>query len=143
MLSQQLADDLLAEAKEFVTRDVIELHPGADYARPLKGLSSHEEFLLDIAVGKRGRLKVKYQTRGRRVVVLARLDVNGPTHRNPDGTLVGRDHIHVYKEGFADKWAYPLVDYADVNHSDSPAVLEWFMRYCRIHSPPPIQEALA
>ena len=143
MLSQQHADALLTEAKEFCRSDVIELYPGADYARTVRGLTSHEEFLLDIAVGKRGRLKVKYQTRGRRVVVLARLDVNGPPHRNPDGVQVGRNHLHIYKEGYADKWAYPLSTYAQLDNTDFPAVLGWFMQHCRIGNAPPIQEAFA
>lgn len=142
MLSQQQADFFLAEKKEFVQPRVIELYPGADYARDLLGLLSNEEFLLDVSVGKRGRLKVKYQTRGRRIVILARLDVNGSTHRNPDGQLIGRDHIHFYREGYGDKWAYPLEELSNVDTADFPDVLAWFMQRCGIRNSPPIQEAL-
>ncbi len=36
-----------------------------------------------------------------------RLDLDGPPHRNPDGVEVPCPHLHVYREGFGDKWAMP------------------------------------
>ena len=40
-------------------------------------------------------------------VVLARLGFASP-HRNPDGTAVGVSHLHIYREGYGDKFAYEV-----------------------------------
>lgn len=53
-------------------------------------------------------LKLKCQLRcTTEAVVLARLDFASP-HRNPDGTAVGVPHLHVYREGYGDKFAYEV-----------------------------------
>ena len=72
---------------------------------PLKSLDGHEAFL-NINRGRVLRPDL-YQTRARSVIVLARLDF-GVEHRNPDGAIVGSPHLNLYREGFADKWAYEL-----------------------------------
>lgn len=40
--------------------------------------------------------------------VLVRLDLNPRKHINPDGTIVDTDHVHIYKEGYDERFAYPL-----------------------------------
>ena len=62
-----------------------------------------ESFSLDIS-RKKVVLKMKYQLRARQTIVLARLDF-GAKHRNPDGEEIGVPHLHVYKEGYGDKFA--------------------------------------
>jgi len=62
-------------------------------------------------------------------------------HRNPDNTEVACPHLHVYREGYGDKWAMPLDDlFADT--TDLMNLLEDFMRYCNIIEPPIIQRGL-
>lgn len=39
-------------------------------------------------------------------LVLARIDKGW--HTNPDGTKVSGVHIHIYQEGYNDKWAYSI-----------------------------------
>ena len=34
-----------------------------------------------------------------------RLDLDGPPHRNPDEAEIPCPHLHIYSEGFGDKWA--------------------------------------
>lgn len=64
-------------------------------------------FSLDVTQ-KRIVLKLKCQLRcTTEPVVLARLDFASP-HRNPDGTAVGVPHLHVYREGYGDKFAYEV-----------------------------------
>lgn len=64
-------------------------------------------FSLDVTQ-KRIVLKLKCQLRcTTEAVVLARLDFASP-HRNPDGTAVGVPHLHVYREGYGDKFAYEV-----------------------------------
>jgi hypothetical protein len=40
--------------------------------------------------------------------VLVRLDLGGAPHRNRDDEEIGVPHLHLYREGFGDKWATPL-----------------------------------
>ena len=48
--------------------------------------TGEEHFSLDIYQGRRlGIKKMTYQTRGRKIVPLARVDFNGAKHRNPVG----------------------------------------------------------
>lgn len=80
---------------------------GGDICVPLLSLDGRESFTLDISRGRINLLKGKFQARGRTAVVLARLDFGVP-HRNPDGEEVGAPHLHLYREGYGDKWAFPV-----------------------------------
>lgn len=42
-------------------------------------------------------------------IALLRIDKN--FHTNPDGSKLSNTHIHIYQEGYGDKWAYPLDDF--------------------------------
>jgi len=54
--------------------------------------------------------RITYQNRGRAVVVLLRLDLKGSPLRNPNDEVIPCPHLHIYREGFGDKWAYPLAE---------------------------------
>src|SRR5690348_4212514 len=109
-LKQLEADELLNMAKEFVESDQL-LYPNTQplrYDRALRSLDRREEFFLSVERGNRNRARLKYQTRGRGVVVLARIEFNGRAHRNPPdspyrpGERMECPHIHLYREGFDD-----------------------------------------
>ena len=99
-LSQAEADALLAMEK--VVADS-EAHEFPGIARgvtiPLLSKDKRVEFFLDISRGRIDLGKVTYQNRGRRIVILARLDIAGPPHTNPDGERVECPHLHLYREG--------------------------------------------
>lgn len=106
----------------------------------LVSLDEKEKFLLD--VNRKGRIKLTkctYQKRYRRVIVLARLDIDGPPHTNPDGEKVLCPHLHIYKEGYGEKWAYPvpLDKFSDTKNLD--ILLRDFMKYCNVVRLPIIQ----
>ena len=83
------------------------------------------------------------QNRGRQVVVLVRLDLGGAPHRNPDGGRRSRfPHLHLYREGFGDKWAMPVPATALRSTTDVWTTLEDFMRFCNITRPPHIDRGL-
>lgn len=66
-----------------------------------------EAFSLDVTQ-KRIVLKLKCQLRSTtHSVILARLDFASP-HRNPDGTTVGVPYLHIYREGYGDRFAYEV-----------------------------------
>lgn len=142
MLTQVEADALIAMQKSFSSPATISLLAGSDETHELVGSNKKEGFLLDLSRGTIRLSKVKFQTRGRTVIVLVRLDLDGSPHTNPDGSHVGRTHLHLYREGFDDKWAYIL----DPNFFSIPQDLEdtfkRFCKYCNITGIPPFQEGL-
>ena len=73
--------------------------------------------------------------------MLARLDVDGTPHTNPDGKRLGGMHLHLYREGFEARWAYPL-DPATFDTTSAPFAFRDFCAYCRILQPPTLQESL-
>lgn len=152
-LTQAEADELLQMQKVFVDNDPIEfsLTEPMDYDRVLRSTDRREEFFLTIERGRRKRVRLKYQTRARRVIVLARLELNGARHKNPPespykpGEWIGETHLHLYREGFGDRIAYELVDapgWTDPLLTDGILALERFMRFCGVTQRPPIQTSL-
>ncbi len=105
-LTQAEADALIAMEKHRVNEDRSDFPMGGQsLVLPLQSVDRREQFLLDLSRGRIDLLKVKMQNRGRQVVVLVRLDLGGAPHRNPDGEEISVPHLHVYREGFGDKWA--------------------------------------
>lgn len=140
-LSQTDADALLRMDKVPVSTDDFEFPGlGGRIEVPLRSRDEREQFSLDIN-RKRIALTTGYQARGRRVVVLARLDFAAP-HRNPDGTEVGVPHLHLYREGFGDKWAVEVPEGVLSNPADAWQVLHDFMRYCAVVEHPNIVRGL-
>lgn len=142
MLTQTEADALMAMGKAFQTHEAISLHAGVDATRELLGDDQRERFLLDLWRGTLRLSKLRFQTRARRIIVLARLDINGSPHTNPDGTKLGRMHLHVFRDGYEDRWAYPIDPATFKNLQDPRQALLDFCGYCNIRDLPPIQEGL-
>ncbi len=76
MLTQAEADALVAMQKQFSYPAAISLPPGSDQTHELVGFDPKERFLLDLSRGTIRLSKVKFQTRGRSVIVLVRLPGN-------------------------------------------------------------------
>ena len=142
-LTQAEADALIAMEKYRVTgeRLAFPMH-GQTLIIPIQSADNREQFLLDLSLGRIDLRKVKMQTRGREVIALVRLDLGGAPHRNPDDEEVPVPHLHVYREGFGDKWATPVP--ADRFHAtdDTWMTFEDFMRFCNITQPPYIERSL-
>ena len=115
---------------------------GGSLVIPLTSEDKREEFLLDIYRGRIDLLKGTYQNRARQVVVLVRVDFGGAPHRNPDGAEVPSPHMHLYREGFADKWAVPLPSDKFPNVTDLWQLLDDFMRFCNVVDRPEIVRGL-
>lgn len=142
-LTQVEADALIAMEKHRVTNDRHGFPMGGESLTvPLQSPNRREHFLLDLSRGRLDLLKVKMQNRGRQVVVLVRLDLGGAPHRNPDDTEVPAPHLHIYREGYGDKWAMPVPADCFRDTGDLWATLEDFLRYCNITQPPHIDRGL-
>lgn len=142
-LTQAEADALIAMEKQRVNEDRSDFPMGGQsVVMPLQSPDRREQFLLDISRGRIDLLKVKMQKRGRQVVVLVRLDLGGAPHRNPDDAEIATPHLHVYREGFGDKWAIPVPADRFRNPADIWATLEDFLRFCNVTQPPHIERGL-
>jgi hypothetical protein len=109
---------------------------------PLVSTDKKERFLLDVSRGTIDLKKVKYQNRARQVVILARLELSGPPHRNPDDTEIPAPHIHRYKEGFSDKWAFPVPENIFHDLGDQWETLQDFMALCNVIQKPSIRKVM-
>lgn len=145
ILTQAEADALMVLEKR--RADTVQRnYPGLGGAikAPLILIDERELFSLDLRRGRINLSKGTYQTRGRQVVVLARLDFGSSPHRNPDGEEVGSPRLHLYREGYGDKWAFPLPDarFKFTDLRDRWIMFGDFMRICNIVDPPNIQRGL-
>lgn len=135
-LTQSEADALFALAKRRIGIQPIRFPmPGEKITAELKSFDAREKFFLDVNRSSVSISKITYQNRVRVIIVLARLDVGGAPHRNPDDTEIDCPHLHVYREGYADKWAIPLPPIFE--RIENPwQTLQDFMQFCNITEPP-------
>ena len=141
-LNQEEADALfkMEKIKKDNTEYVLPLLGGKTLI-PLVSKNKKEEFLLDINRGRIVLSKNTFQNRARKIFPLCRIDINGPIHVNPDQQEVPTPHMHIYKEGYGDKWAYPLpVEFNDLKNPIE--FLDKFMDYCSIVEKPNIVSEL-
>ncbi|MCF7809651.1 hypothetical protein K9N50_01545 [bacterium] len=142
-ISQTEADILIAMEKIRADLDVYE-YPGlgGKVIIPLLSRDQKIDFLLDIERGRINLLKGKYQNRTHRAIILVRIDFGGAPHRNPDGEEITCPHLHLYREGFGDKWAFqiPISKFPNIN--DPWDCLFDFMKYCNITEQPTILSGL-
>lgn len=142
-LTQAEADALIAIEKRRIDGSTWD-YPGlgGKISIPLVSFNAREQFILDISRGRINLQKGTYQTRAHQSIPLVRLDFSGPPHRNPDDQEIGTPHIHLYREGYADKWAFdvPTEKFQDLN--DAWTTLSDFMIFCNITLPPHINRGL-
>ena len=142
-LPQADADALMAMEKHRTDEKAVNFPaPGDRLVIPLISPDKREHFILDVSRFEIKMTKATYQKRARQVIVLMRLDIDGPPHRNPDGEEIPCPHLHIYREGYGDKWAIPAPTdrYRDPNNLFP--TLEAFMQHCNITLPPPFNVGL-
>lgn len=136
-LTQNEADALLTLEKHRANADSVPLPlPGKKSSVELLSADKRERFNLDMNRSSVSLSKLTLQTRGRVVVVLARLDIDGAPHRNPNDEEIPCPHLHLYREGYGDKWAFPVPAEHFSNLSDRWQTLQEFMTFCRVVEPP-------
>jgi hypothetical protein len=143
-ITQAEADDLLAMEKRCADEQQQWLFPAAgdNIAIPLTSIDKREHFMLDVTRSQIKLTKATYQNRARQVLVLMRLDLDGPPHRNPSGEEIPCPHLHIYREGFGDKWAIPAPAERYINTLDLFLTFETFMAHCNITALPQIDKGL-
>lgn len=142
-LTQAEADTLIAMEKHRVNDDKYQFpFTAGSLVLPLQSPDKREQFFLDIRRGRIDLIRGTYQNRARQVVVLVRLDFGGPPHRNPDDGEIPSPHLHIYREGYGDKWAIPIPGDRFSNISNLWHSLQEFMTFCNITHPPDIERGL-
>ncbi len=141
--TQDEADKLMAMEKRAVDeKEWLFPSPGDRVAIPLTSLDKRESFMLDVTRAQIKLTKATYQNRARVAIILMRLDLDGPPHWNPDGVEIPCPHLHIYREGYGDKWAIPAPVAIYTNTLDLFSTCDAFMRHCNIIDPPEIQKGL-
>lgn len=131
--------------KELKSNDAIIFPPaGEEIKLDVNSVTTKDKFIIDI--NRKGQIKINrctYQTRYQKSIVLLRLDVNGPPHTNPDGEVIPCPHLHIYREGYETRWAFPLHDKIDVkNPDDLIEILICFLEYNKINNIPHVREQM-
>jgi hypothetical protein len=115
---------------------------------PLVSKDKRESFLITVNRGKK-QFKCSYLERYDKVIILVRLDLDGPPHINPDevpnisekplsnifsfyGQIIQCPHLHLFVEGYDDKWAIPALSEIFPRTKDLYKTLEDFLSYCNI-----------
>jgi hypothetical protein len=140
MLTQAEADQFMLMVKHFLQPpSYISIPPGTDETFELAGPDNRELFKLDVWRGTIRLSKLRYQNRVRAAIVLVRLDIDGAPHTNPDGKRLPGTHLHIFKEGYDDKWAYRIDNTLFSMIQDPATTFGEFCAFCHIESPPPFQ----
>jgi|ERR1700728_2171094 hypothetical protein len=142
-ISQAEADRLIAmEKQRSDDKQWFFPDPGERLAIPLLSFDKRENFVLDLTRARIKLSKITYQNRARQAIILMRLDLDGSPHRNPNGEEIACPHLHVYREGYGDKWAVPAPRAIYSETANLFSTFEAFMRHCNIVVLPDIQMGL-
>ena len=152
-LTQAEADVLLQMEKRFSESSEIVLTRTLpmDFRRELLSLDQRERFFLDVCRSSHIAARLRHQTRARASIILARLEINGPRHRNPatqqhpEGDWIGGTHLHVYREGLGDRFAYAEQELDELGFRKPLALVqtfEDFLKFCSVVRIPNIQQGI-
>lgn len=142
-LTQAEADALLAMEKHRVDEERRQLPDfGGGLSVPLASPDRAESFCLDITRSRINLIKGTFQNRARTTIILARLDFGGSAHRSPDGQEIGCPHLHLFREGYNDRWAIPIPTDRFPSIDDHFRLLQDFMCYCNVTRPPHFNQGL-
>lgn len=142
MLSQNKADRLLFMPKRFERMNTLLIEPGCRIERSLVAVDPKEKFMFDIRRSSYSLKKITTQNRVRGAIVLARLCYKSSPHTNPDGKRIDGTHLHLYREGWDDKWAKPLDSKYFTGTNEHATLLEEFCNFCKIEGLPVIQGSM-
>ncbi len=131
-LTQSQADDYMAVKKRPTRRNSIELIAPFDVTETLTSNEYGDIFKLDLKQGCIELDVFKLGNRAHDSFTLYRLDIDDKTHRNPDGTNITGPHLHIYKEGFNDLFAYDATKFGFTDFKDLPKLIEKFAKLANI-----------
>jgi len=139
-ISQSEYDFLMAQEKYFDDPfSPIQLGPSPiQWARQIHSRENKELFLLDFYRGSFELTKYTVNKRYRQTVILLRYD-NAGRHTNPDGVFFEGRHVHLYREGFNDKFAFPISEVGVADTDSIDTVFSKIMHFCNVKRFPIIE----
>jgi len=108
------------------------------WTKQINSLHSKETFNLDFYRGSFELTKYTINKRFRQIIILLRYD-NGGRHTNPDGVLFEGPHVHLYREGYNDKFAFPVEEINVMVNDPLEDVFKKIMHFCNVKNLPPIE----
>lgn len=139
MLTQEEANRLISLIKSLDSHKPIHLPDQGGMLQLNASSPENEKFIIDV---KRGRINISQatlQTRYNKSLPLIRLDIEGPAHTNPDLEIIECPHIHIYREGYLTRWAYPVEKVNKfTNMNDLTLVLYEFLKFSNVYPIPDI-----
>lgn len=141
MLTTAEFENLKGMPKVFKEQTAIMLGPAPiRWSREIVSNEFKQIFLLDYRRGSIELSKFTYNKRYHSNIVLSRYDSEG-RHTNPDGEMFDGPHVHIYKEGYEDKFAYPIsaLGISEENACSMGEVLKALTNYFNIQNLPEIQ----
>jgi len=142
LLTQAQADFLKGVEKHCATTESFHFPRRSEkISIPLQTPNGKEKFSLDVGRGGIVLAKCKFQTRARSSIILVRVDLAGPGHENPDGVKIPCPHIHLYREGWGDKWAEALPEQFTAPADLWQTLLDFYI-YCNVTRQPIMQQEM-
>lgn len=139
-ITQAEYDFLMGQEKMFDdTTSPIQLGPAPiQWSRQINLSVIKEIFMLDFYRGSFELLKYTLNKRYRQTTIMLRYD-NGGRHTNPDGVTFDGRHVHLYREGYNDKFAFPVSEIGVTNTDSMDIVFNKIMHFCNVKSFPTIE----
>ncbi len=150
-LTQEEAKRLFELPKHFFNEFKLTF-PSEGEKLTLECYSKDKRYIFQADIDRKGYIKpkLKFQNRYNKIFILRRLEIIGTPHKNPPDCLgfdflkkyenldIPCPHLHIYYEGFNDKWAIPLSDVIELNipATETPyGIMTKFFNYCNIEIP--------
>ncbi len=64
---------------------------------------------------------------------------NGGRHTNPDGVLFEGPHVHLYREGYNDKFTFSVLEVNVTGTDTMGQVFKKIMHFCNVNQVPTIE----
>ena len=139
-ITQAEYDFLMGQEKSFDDLiSPIQLGPAPlQWVRQINSISTKEIFLLDFYRGSVELSKYTINKRYRQTIIMLRYD-NGGRHTNPDGILFEGPHVHLYREGYNDKFAFPVSEVKVTSTDTMEQVFKKLMHFCNVKQVPTVE----
>jgi hypothetical protein len=139
-ITQSDFDTLIKEEKVFsdLINPLILSPPPINWTREIKATNSKNIYLLDFYRGSFELSRYTYNKRYRQSIILLRYD-NGGRHTNPDGVSFDGPHVHIFREGYNDKFAFPVSE-LNINETNSiDEVVTKLLLFCNVIKIPSVE----
>lgn len=136
MLTQKEADYFINVLKSLIHKGAVINFPAPTEQLIIEAESNeNNKDKFKFYINRKGKYNIKkctYMSRYKNTHDLLRIDIEGPSHDNPDGSIVECPHIHIYREGYNLAWAYPLPKIIDTDPKNLLQVLIDFFEYIKV-----------